>query len=91
MKGSWRKLRMSLVGFQSRLFVISDELTFLLEQNGVTYLLLHVDLSIGDRLTECEMVFHSQITRLHEVFNVMVQGRITPTLVNPEDIMSVLD
>ena len=72
------------------MFVISDELTFLLEQNGVTYVLLHVDYLL-DRLTECEMVFCSQITRLHEVFNVMVQGRITPTLVNPEDIMSVLD
>ena len=89
-EGELDKLQMSLVGFQSRLFVISDKLTFLLEQNGVTYVLLHVDYLL-DRLTECETVFCSQITRLHEVFNVMVQGRITPTLVNPEDIMSVLD
>ena len=37
------------------------------------------------------MVLRSQITRLHDVFNVMIQGRITPTLVNPEDIRSVLD
>ena len=72
------------------MFVISDKLTFLLEQNGVTYVLLHVDYLL-DRLTESETVFRSQITRLHEVFNVLVQGRITPTLVNPEDIMSVLD
>ena len=72
------------------MFVINDALTFLLEQNGITDVLLHVDYLL-DRLTECEMVFHSQITRLHEVFNVMIQGRITPTLVNPEDIMSVLD
>ena len=72
------------------MFVINDTLTFLLEQNGITYVLLHVDYLL-DRLTECEMVFHSQITRLHEVFNMMIQGRITPTLVNPEDIMSVLD
>ena len=27
---------------------------------------------------------------MHEVFNVMIQGRITPTLVNPEDML-VLD
>ena len=89
-QGELDKLRMSLIGFQTRLFVINDTLTFLLEQNSITYVLLHVDYLL-DRLTECETVFHSQITRLHEVFNVMIQGRITPTLVNPEDIMSVLD
>ena len=56
---------MSLVGFQTRLFVINDALTSLLEQNGITYVLLHVDYLL-DRLTECETVFHSQITRLHD-------------------------
>ena len=90
-QGELDKLRMSLIGFQTQLFVINDALTFLLEQNGITVcIVLHVDYLL-DRLTECEMVFRSQITRLHEVFNVMIQGRITPTLVNPEDIMSVLD
>ena len=59
-------------------------------KNSITYVLLHVDYLL-DRLTECETVFHSQITRLHDIFSVMTQGRITPTLVNPEDIMSVLD
>ena len=72
------------------MFVINETLTYLLEQNGITYVLLHVDYLL-DRLTECETVFCSQITRLHEVFNVMIQGRINPTLVNPEDIISVLD
>ena len=89
-QGELDKLWTSLIGFQTQLFVINDALTLLLEQNGITYVLLHVDYLL-DRLTECEMVFHSQITRLHEVFDVMIQGRITPTLVNPEDIMSVLD
>ena len=89
-QGELDKLRTSLIGFQTRLFVINNALTYLLEQNGITYVLLHVDYLL-DRLTECETVFHSQITRMHEVFNVMIQGRITPTLVNPEDIMSVLD
>ena len=72
------------------MFVINDAITSLLEQNGITYVLLHVDYLL-DRLTECETVLHSQITRLHDIFNVMIQGRITPTLVNPEDIRSVLD
>ena len=89
-QGELDKLRTSLVGFQTRLFVINDALTSLLEQNGITYVLLHVDYLL-DRLTECETVFHSQITRLRDIFSVMIQGRITPTLVNPEDIMSVLD
>ena len=51
---------------------------------------LHVDYLL-DRLTECETVFCSQITRLRDVFSVMIQGRINPILVNPEDMMSVLD
>ena len=89
-QGELDKLRTSLVGFQTRLFVINDALTSLLEQNSITYVLLHVDYLL-DRLTECEMVFHSQITRLCDIFSMMIQGRITPTLVNPEDIVSVLD
>ena len=89
-QGELDKLRTSLVRFQTQLFVINDALTSLLEQNGITYVLLHVDYLL-DRLTECEMVFCSQITRLHDIFSVMIQGRITPTIVNPEDIVSVLD
>ena len=81
---------MSLVGFQTHLVATDDALTSLLEQNSVAYVLLHVDYLL-DRLTECEMVFRSQITRLHDVFSIMIQGRINPILVNPEDMMSVLD
>ena len=86
-QGELDKLRMSLLGFQTWLFVINDALTSLLEKNGITYVLLHVDYLL-DRLAECEMVLCSQITRLHDVFGVMIQGIITPTLVNPEDIIS---
>ena len=89
-QGELDKLQTSLVGFQTQLFVTDDALTSLLEQNGITYVLMHVDYLL-DRLTECEMVLRSQITRLHDVFSMMIQGRITPTLVSPEDIMSVLD
>ena len=89
-QGELDKLRTSLVGFQTRLAATDDALISLLEQSGVAYVLLHVDYLL-DRLTECEMVFCSQITRLHDVFSVMIQGRINPILVSPEDMMSVLD
>ena len=52
-QGELDKLQMSLVGFQTRLFVINNALTSLLEQNSITYVLLHVDYLL-DRLTECE-------------------------------------
>ena len=89
-QGELDKLRMSLVGFQTRLSATDDALINLLEQNGVAYVLLHVDYLL-DRLTECEAVFRSQITRLRDVFSVMIHGRINPMLVNPEDMVSVLD
>ena len=78
------------MGFQTRLAATDDALISLLEQSGVAYVLLHVDYLL-DRLTECETIFHSQITRLHDIFSVMIQGRINPILVSPEDMMSVLD
>ena len=78
------------MGFQTRLATTDDTLISLLEQNGAAYVLLHVDYLL-DRLTECEDVFCSQITRLHDVFSVMIHGRINPILVNPEDMVSVLD
>ena len=89
-QGELDKLQTSLVGFQTRLAATDNALISLLEQSGVAYVLLHVDYLL-DRLTECETVFHSQITRLHDVFSVMIQGRINPILVSPEDMMSVLD
>ena len=89
-QGELDKLRTSLVGFQTRLSATDDALINLLEQNGVAYVLLHVDYLL-DRLTECEAVFRSQITRLRDVFSVMIHGRINPMLVNPEDMVSVLD
>ena len=78
------------MGFQTCLIATDNALISLLEQNGVAYVLLHVDYLL-DRLTECETVFRSQITRLRDVFSVMIQGRINPILVSPEDMKSVLD
>ena len=33
-----------------------------------------VDQSVIDRLTECEEIFHSQITQLHDILRVVTHG-----------------
>ena len=66
-------LHTSLLGFKNRLHVINEELIYLFKQSGINYVLLHVDYLI-DQLTECERIFHSQITQLHEVLRVVTHG-----------------
>ena len=66
-------LRTSLLGFKNRLHVINKELIYLFKQSGINYILLHVDYLI-DRLTECEEIFHSQITQLHDILRVVTHG-----------------
>ena len=83
-------LQTSLLGFKNRLHVINEELIFLFKRSGINYVLLHVDYLI-DRLTECERIFHSQITQLHEVLRVVTHGRVTPVLISPEEIRSDLN
>ena len=83
-------LHTSLLGFKNRLHVINEELIYLFKQSGINYVLLHVDYLI-DRLTECERIFHSQITQLHEVLRVVTHGQVTPVLISPEEIRSALN
>ena len=66
-------LQTSLLGFKNRLHVINEELIYLFKRSGINYILLHVDYLI-DRLTECEEIFHSQITQLHDILRVVTHG-----------------
>ena len=80
----------SLLQFKNRLHVINEELIYLFKRSGMNYVLLHVDYLI-DRLTECERIFHSQITQLHEVLRVVTHGRVAPVLISPEEIRLALN
>ena len=53
-------------------------------------MLLHVDYLL-DRLNECEEILHSQIFQLHDVLRVVTNGRITPSVVSPNEIKSVMN
>ena len=44
-----------------------------------------------DRLTECEEILHSQIIQLHDILRVVTNGQITPSVVSPNGINSVMD
>ena len=44
-----------------------------------------------DRLTECEEILHSQILQLHDVLRVVTNGQITPSVVSPNEIKSVMN
>ena len=44
-----------------------------------------------DRLTECEEILHSQIFQLHDVLRVVTNGRITPSVVSPNEIKLVMN
>ena len=83
-------LHTSLNRFKSRLSAIDEELTYLFKQSGIDYVLLHVDYLL-DRLTECEEILHSQIFQLYDVLRVVTNGRITPSVVSPNEIKSVMD
>ena len=53
-------------------------------------MLLHVNYLL-DRPTECEEILHSQILQLHDVLRVVTNGQITPSVVNPNEIKSVMN
>ena len=53
-------------------------------------MLLHVDYLL-DRLTECEEILCSQILQLHDVLRVVTNGQITPSVVSPNEIKSVMN
>ena len=44
-----------------------------------------------DRLTECEEILCSQIIQLHDILRVVTNGQITPSVVSPNGINSVMD
>ena len=83
-------LHTSLNRFKARLSAINEELTYLFKQSGIDYVLLHVDYLL-DRLTEFEEILHSQIFQLHDVLRVVTNGKITPSVVSPNDIKSVMN
>ena len=84
------ELHMSLDRFKAKLIIINEELIYLFKQNGIDYVLLHVDYLL-DRLTECEEILHSQILQLHDVLRVVTNGQITPSLVSLNEIKSVMN
>ena len=53
-------------------------------------MLLHVNYLL-DRLTECEEILYSQILQLHDVLRVVTNGQITPSVVSPNEIKSVMN
>ena len=83
-------LHTSLNRFKARLSAINEELIFLFKQSGINYVLLHVNYLL-DRLTECEEILHSQILQLHDVLRVVTNGQITPSVVSPNEIKSVMN
>ena len=83
-------LQISLDRFKAGLSTINEELIYLFKWNGIDYVLLHVDYLLG-RLTECEEILHSQILQLHDVLRVVTNGWITPSVVSPNEINSVMN
>ena len=83
-------LHTSLDRFKARLSTINEELIFLFKRSGINYVLLHVDYLL-DRLTECEEILHSQILQLDDVLRVVTNGQITPSVVSPNEIRSVMN
>ena len=81
-------LHTSLTRLKARLSAINEELIYLLKQSGITYVLLHVDYLL-DRLTDCKEILHSQIIQLHDI--LVTNGQITPSVVSPNEINSVMD
>ena len=48
-------------------------------------------LTLLDRLTKCEENLHSQIFQLDDVLGVVTNGRITTSVVSPNEIKSVMN
>ena len=84
------ELHISMSRLKVGLNSVNEEFLYLLKRSSISYVIVHIDYLL-DRLTECAEILHSQISQLHDILRVVTNGCITPSVVSPKEIKSIMD